>query len=103
MKAPPRQCEKCRRVVSGKCPTCEKPRQSAAKRGYNRQWKRFRLNVMMERDGTCEDCGSIPSELSELELHHVVKLVDDPSRKLDRTNVRLLCKGCHSKRTNRGE
>jgi 5-methylcytosine-specific restriction endonuclease McrA len=37
------------------------------------------------------------------EVHHVIKLVVAPERRLDPTNVVSLCHDCHGVRTGRGE
>jgi 5-methylcytosine-specific restriction protein A len=80
----------------------DRARGSAAMRGYDRLWQRFRLVVLSERP-LCEDCRSAGRRLTPAtEVHHVRALRDGGAR-LDPENVRALCKACHSKRTAVGE
>ena len=48
-------------------PTYDLDRPSAAKRGYDRRWQRFRL-LVLARDPMCRRCGAHVSEL----VHHVI-------------------------------
>jgi 5-methylcytosine-specific restriction protein A len=80
----------------------ERLRGSAATRGYDRLWQRFRLKILSERP-LCEDCQSADGRLTPAtEVHHLRALRDGGAR-LDAENVRALCKACHSKRTAAGE
>jgi 5-methylcytosine-specific restriction endonuclease McrA len=38
-----------------------------------------------------------------LEVHHLVRVRDDRSLIFEESNCRTLCKGCHVRRTARGE
>ncbi|MBL8236464.1 MAG: HNH endonuclease [Bryobacterales bacterium] len=51
----------------------------------------------------CADCLERGRYRAAEEVHHVVKVRDDPSRRLDWDALRALCKSCHSARTARGE
>ncbi len=73
------------------------PTRGARNRGYDRAWERFR-RWYLNAHPVCEDCDRLAQE-----VHHVVKLVEAPERRLDPTNVMALCKRCHSRRTARGE
>lgn len=110
--APKRLCHRCRRTTCD----CQKKaravsdreRGTAAERGYDGDWNRFRLLfVGGETDGKsnalCWDCLDEGLVRPMEELHHVVKVRDNPERRLDAANVRPLCKVHHSKRTARGE
>lgn len=77
-------------------------RRSAAARGYDRAWERFRAWVLSVRP-LCEDCEAIGRASAANEVHHVARLRDRPELRLDPGNVRALCKSCHSQRTGRGE
>ncbi len=72
-------------------------RYTEAHRFYNSQpWRRVR-RVFLEDNPLCQDCEEqrgklVPSE----EAHHVVERLEDPSRAFDPTNLRALCKPCHS-------
>lgn len=51
------------------------------------QWPRFRKEQIEIRGGKCELCGG----KDKLELHHVERFTDNPSRELDSKNVLILC------------
>jgi 5-methylcytosine-specific restriction protein A len=51
----------------------------------------------------CEDCLQRGRHVPGVEVHHIVKVKDDPSRRLDADNCMSLCQSCHSIRTRRGE
>jgi len=96
------------RVRSGACPAhdhqrvLDQRRGSAASRGYDHAWRTFRLRVLRQNP-VCTDCKAAGYIAWANELHHIVKVKDDPSRRLDASNVLPLCQSCHSKRTARGE
>ena len=77
-------------------------RKSAWQRGYDGEWKRFRLAILRQ-DPRCRDCKATGKLKAATELHHIEKVADNPARRLDSANVMPLCKACHSKRTQRGE
>lgn len=58
-------------------------------------WARFRRQLLDARGWRCEECGS--AGCSPLELHHVVPVAMDPSRRFDPTNVLCLGRACHLK------
>ncbi|QDU62155.1 HNH endonuclease [Planctomycetes bacterium Pan216] len=68
----------------------------------SKRWRRFR-KWFLARQPLCIDCEAAGRLKEADQLHHVVKLKDDWSRRLDPTNVVGLCRSCHSKRTARGE
>ena len=101
----------CGQVVTGKCKACTKDyRPHAAKRGYDTQWRAFRVSYIRERiaEGTyhCDDCGKLFLKRfggTSPELHHKQKLCDHPDLKFDPDNILMLHKTCHAIRTARGE
>ena len=110
MMAVPRRCPQCLELVKGRCVKCNGEREkkydakrgTAASRGYDADWRRFRKQVLIERP-LCEDCHAAGRVKAACEVHHIVKLRTDPSLRLEPSNVMSLCKSCHSKRTYRGE
>ena len=83
-------------------------RPNSAKRGYDRHWRRWREQYIRQRVQAdtyhCDDCKRPFNQLTGgPELHHIVKVADDPRRMYDETNILLLHQECHSKRTARGE
>jgi 5-methylcytosine-specific restriction enzyme A len=78
-------------------------------RGYDAAWRRFRswyIRAFVAPDPRCQDCGGMfdaAKGWSDVELHHVEKVADRPDLKLTPSNIRHLCKACHTARTGRGE
>jgi 5-methylcytosine-specific restriction protein A len=77
----------------------DRTRGTATQRGYDRQWTKLR-KVIFERDlGLCQDpegCDNFGEEVD-----HIVpfKGLADPKR-LEPSNLRLLCRHHHAKKTN---
>jgi 5-methylcytosine-specific restriction protein A len=80
----------------------DRQRGSAASRGYDHRWRKFRASVLASNP-LCADCLARGVLTSAADVHHVVKLRDAPGRRLDPTNVLALCGVCHSRRTGHGE
>lgn len=74
-------------------PTYDADRPSAAKRGYDRHWQRFRL-LILARDPLCRRCDSHVSEL----VHHLVPL-DKGGARLSSVNCVAVCTPCHERIT----
>ena len=74
----------------------ERWRGSPASRGYGRDWQKVRQEVLERDHYTCQDCLRHGRVVLATEVHHEVRVASDPSRRLDKTNLRSLCKPCHS-------
>jgi 5-methylcytosine-specific restriction protein A len=71
----------------------DEQRGSAAERGYDHHWKRFRLRYLAKHPlcVRCEEQGRLtPATL----IHHVVPLKDGGA-KYDESNLMALCNSCH--------
>jgi 5-methylcytosine-specific restriction endonuclease McrA len=68
---------------------------------YNKAWRRLVAQLKLERGEHCQACGKYATYL---EADHIVELKDGGAA-LDPANVRLLCRPCHARKTNkaRGE
>lgn len=107
--------------------------QTTTERGYGWDWQVFAQQILRERPlcEDCmehrekvrkkqvelrdHDFGPYEVEITEIvevdapiitpatEVHHVVKVKHDRSRRLDPTNVLALCGPCHDARTAKGE
>ncbi|XBQ15813.1 MAG: HNH endonuclease signature motif containing protein [Oceanicaulis sp.] len=80
-------------------------RGSAAKRGYDRDWRKLR-EIKLKRDPLCEDCLADGRTEPAREVDHVERFRDadgriDHRKRLDPKNLRSLCKPCHSRKTAR--
>ena len=79
----------------------DRERGSAASRGYDRTWQRFRDAFLMSHP-LCSDC--LPKQVTPaIEVHHIKRLRDAPELRLVEANCLGLCKAHHSARTARGE
>jgi 5-methylcytosine-specific restriction enzyme A len=71
-------------------------------KGYDRHWEALRSRVLAEQP-LCQDCADAGFVVAAREVHHIKRVRDYPSLRLDRRNLRALCRGCHQRRTNAGE
>lgn len=77
-------------------------RGSAASRGYDANWRRFRI-AYLRKHPLCVDCLAQQRVMAATEPHHVQKVRDRPDLMYDERNLMPLCKPCHQVRTARGE
>ena len=79
---------------------------SAARRGYDADWRRLRASFLRDwlaiRGPFCGLCGGMLRPGRETHVDHVQPFVGvaDP-RRLDRSNLRVLCDACNSKAVDR--
>lgn len=71
-------------------------RPSARARGYDSAWEALRKQ-MIEASPACVTCGST----DRLNVDHKISVAEAPERRLDPTNLQVLCQSCHSGRTSR--
>jgi 5-methylcytosine-specific restriction protein A len=71
-------------------------RGSPESRGYDADWRRVRKIALQRDRHLCQDCLAQKRLTPATEVHHEVPIDVDPSRRLDLTNLRSLCKPCHS-------
>lgn len=69
---------------------------------HSAAWKQFRIAVLNERHHLCEVCISTGELTPADTVHHIVEIKKDWSRRLDRTNVQVICRACHNKEHKRG-
>lgn len=77
-------------------------RGSAASRGYDYRWQRFRA-AFLRRHPVCVDCANLGRVTPATEPHHIRKLRDYPDLRLVESNLMALCKEHHTDRTAKGE
>ena len=104
MQAPLHRCSSCQRLVSGRCPHCQKARDkarpNAASRGYcSDRWRRFRA-VQLSLSPLCVLCEAA-GRITAADCVDHVRPIDGPHdpRFLDFNAVQSLCSSCHSKKT----
>lgn len=76
-------------------------RGSSSARGYGADWQRFRLAVLAA-EPLCRFCAAAGRIVAANEVDHIKTIADRPDLRLVRSNVRSLCKRCHSGRTAAG-
>jgi 5-methylcytosine-specific restriction protein A len=100
---PPRRCPTCRQLVTAPCPTCSRQRNrtrgSATSRGYGSDWEVLR-EWHLNRHPLCVFCEQRGETVVADEVDHIIPFVSiEVPRRLDPSNLRSLCKSCHSKHT----
>jgi len=75
----------------------ESSRPTAADRGYDSVWRRFR-KWFLSLHPLCEDCQDDGRYTVATEVDHVNPLANGGER-LNPDNCRALCKSCHSRKT----
>jgi 5-methylcytosine-specific restriction endonuclease McrA len=78
--------------------TVRPPAKTADPFYYSAEWIELRDRVRREAGGICQRPGC---DRHGYIVDHIVEIRDDPSRKLDRSNLELLCQGHHVEKTNR--
>jgi 5-methylcytosine-specific restriction enzyme A len=73
-------------------------RSSSTQRGYDADWRRVR-DWKRATDPLCEQCWKDGTITPMAEVHHIIPIAVDRSRRLDVTNLVSLCKACHSRIT----
>jgi 5-methylcytosine-specific restriction protein A len=90
--------EKAKRLAS-KQPKAS--RDSANSRGYNREWRKARLDHL-RRFPFCVECAKQDRYISATDVDHIIPHRGDMVLFWKRSNWQSLCKSCHSKKTASG-
>lgn len=104
------------RVVRGKCPECarasERARGNFRQRGYTTTFSRFSVQIRrqfplcgMRPDGAApvmSRCHDLGIATPGTDVDHVVPLRQRPDLLLEPSNVQVLCRVCHSRKTAAG-
>lgn len=72
-------------------------RGTPAQRGYDKDWYRVR-HAHLQVHPLCVVCGAKGTHVD-----HIQSVRETPNRRLDPTNLRTMCAGCHSRRTARDQ
>lgn len=93
------------RVKNGYCPRHRRERVenrvSAAKRGYDRDWRRYRINFLKEHPW-CVECEKQGVRRPATEVDHIIPHRGDRQLFWNKKNHQALCKNCHSRKTAKG-
>lgn len=90
---------RCGSIVDGKCAKCQPAPQhnkTTKERGYGSDWQRFSLAYRKEFP-LCQVCLMEERIEPSRHTHHIVKIVDAPELRLDRSNVLSVCEACHER------
>lgn len=66
------------------------------------EWKILRNRKFFDANGICENCYKLVDEdgnhkiIQAREVHHIVPIEEDWSKRLDYNNLILLCPNCHN-------
>lgn len=71
-------------------------RGSPASRGYDKDWRRVRLEALQRDKHLCQDCLKRNVLTRATEVHHKITIELAPYLRLDLDNLVSLCKPCHS-------
>ena len=80
-----------------KCKGKVVPSKSTTEYGYDHKWRTMSERIRRQRP-LCEDCEARGKVVPSVECHHVIAIKDDPTRRLDPSNVVALCGECHDAR-----
>ncbi len=94
-----------RSLVCSECGTQWKERNtnrgSAAERGYDRKWQRYRARYLA-RHPLCEVCKATGRSAAATVVHHIVEVNGQADALFwEPTNHQALCRGCHERRHGR--
>jgi len=65
---------------------------------YGSDWRKLR-HAFLQKYPLCDICKKNDLIVAANVVHHIVDVVNDPSRRLDWDNLQSLCKQCHDKIT----
>ena len=70
---------------------------------YNsKEWRALRSWKFAEANGLCEECRENGKIVVGKEVHHIISIESDWSKRLDANNLKLLCPECHRLAHERG-
>lgn len=67
------------------------------------EWKRLRYDVLVKRGARCECCGATAKDGTKINVDHVQSLSVAWDRRLDPTNLQVLCGSCNQGKGSRSE
>lgn len=70
---------------------------------YNsKEWKQIKSRKFREAEGLCEQCLKAGVVRAGVDVHHIVPVEKNWNKRLEYSNLILLCKECHNGRHGRG-
>lgn len=86
-----------RTVPCDKCSQRIKPKWSKRKDDYDFKWRKL-SERFRDENPLCQDCYKNGLTEPSTEVHHIVPITQDKSRRLDVSNLVALCRSCHKAR-----
>jgi 5-methylcytosine-specific restriction endonuclease McrA len=78
-----------------------KARKGRSQRFYSSfLWRKLRYKVLAEHNGRCQACGRGAADGIVLNVDHIEPLSKNWERRLDRTNLQVLCAECNHGKLN---
>nr|DAN55271.1 MAG TPA: HNH endonuclease [Caudoviricetes sp.] len=65
---------------------------------HGTKWKQLRDYALARDNYLCQDCLDSNRLIAAEEVHHIIEVKDDWSKRYDKDNLVSLCKSCHRKR-----
>jgi 5-methylcytosine-specific restriction endonuclease McrA len=59
------------------------------------EWRRLRMEVLVERGARCECCGISPKDGAVMNVDHIKPRLRFPHLKLEKSNLQVLCGPCN--------
>ena len=72
-------------------------RQTSHNRGYDKDWRVLRIQVLERDRWICYLCGKKLVE-ADATVDHIVPITKDESKRLDMTNLAACCRSCNSRK-----
>jgi len=85
-----RFCPKGHAFSGDRCNICY----NTSSRGYDHRWRKLSEHYRV-RNPLCEDCDAKGMTTPATEVHHIISIQEDPSKRLDINNLVALCTRCH--------
>ena len=108
-------CKKCGKLIPYPLTYCDKcrpkPKDKAKETRYydknrrdkrstafynSKEWRALSAYVLMINNYQCAECGKVATE-----VHHIIEVKDDWSKRLDIDNLQPLCTSCHTRARNK--
>lgn len=67
------------------------------------EWKQLRYMILVQRGGRCECCGASAKDGAKLNVDHVEPISKAWERRLDPTNLQVLCGSCNQGKGGRSD
>ena len=89
------RCNRCATLALNNIERTMRERESAHKRGYDRQWSAIRKLILDRDHWTCYRCGKKLQGL-DATVDHIIPISKDRSLRLDSSNLAACCRSCNS-------